>query len=63
MMDNYDLWEAAEKRAYKKVRRRPHCEICDEPIQQDDAVFIGGDWYCDECLHDSRRWIEEEDEE
>lgn len=34
----------------KRLARLPVCKRCGEPIDQDYAVCIGDDWYCDNCL-------------
>lgn len=41
----------------RELERLPKCVNCGEHIQQDDAVNIGGHYYCDECLHAMREWI------
>ena len=54
---DFDRYEAEKEKALKKL---PKCTRCDEHIQQDKAVCIDGDYYCDECLDDMRestgRW-------
>ena len=42
----------------RKLNRLPKCWCCDEPIQQERAVRIGGAWYCDDCLNDFREDVE-----
>lgn len=29
---------------------RPRCSECDEPIQDETAYYINGEWICEECL-------------
>lgn len=48
--DNYDQFEARERRAQQWMESLPVCAHCEQPIQQDDAVYIDGKWYCDDCL-------------
>lgn len=36
----------------------PICCECGEAIQQDTAVKIGSDWYCDECLSSFRKSVD-----
>ena len=36
----------------------PKCDECGCPIQQEDAVHIGNDWFCDDCLYKMRKPIE-----
>lgn len=52
---DFNEWDA-EQTAW--LEQLPVCEECGEPIQQEDAVCINGNWYCDECLYTMRRWIE-----
>lgn len=56
--DNYDIWEAEERRKEHLLERLPECELCGEPIQQEDAVCLCGSWFCDDCLNSNRREIE-----
>ena len=56
--DNYDIWEANERRLEQIIELLPICEECGNPIQQEDAVYIGGAWYCDDCLNENRKDIE-----
>lgn len=41
------------------LRRRPRCICCGEHIQDDSAVQIRGDFYCDNCLDGLRVYIED----
>lgn len=41
--------ESAQERWLESL---PTCECCGQPIQQDTALHIGKDWYCDECVRD-----------
>ena len=41
-----------------ELDKLPKCWNCEEPIQQEDAVCIDGDWICDRCLTEFRRDIE-----
>ena len=56
--DNYDIWEAEESRKEQLLELLPECELCGEPIQQEDAVYICGMWFCDDCLDNNRKEIE-----
>lgn len=44
----------------KALSKFPKCADCGEPITQEDAVFINGEWICDECLDSYRREIDVE---
>lgn len=41
----------------KALMRLPICKICGEHIQQDMAVCIHKDFYCDSCLDELREVI------
>lgn len=58
--DNYDLYEAHEREIARQERHLPICCLCEEPIWQDSAVYLNGEWYCDCCLDDARVYIEED---
>lgn len=45
----------AEQQAW--LKRRPCCVECGEHIQDDSAVCIRGDYYCDDCIEDMRKYI------
>lgn len=60
MMDNYDAWVNHCYRQETYLERLPKCCVCGEPIQQEMAVKIGSDWYCDACLDDFREIVEGE---
>lgn len=55
---DFDRWDRGQA---KLLERLPECCVCGEPIQQDDAVRIGGDWYCDGCIDGMREYINMED--
>lgn len=40
---------------------RPVCAACGEPIQQEDAVYLNGEWYCDDCIRAARTYLPEEE--
>lgn len=50
MMDNYDMWRQHDMEQSRRLERLPVCSYCGEPIQQEDAVCIDGEWFCDDCL-------------
>lgn len=41
----------------KQLKRLPRCAKCGEYIQQDTAVYIDGDWLCDDCVDRFRREV------
>jgi len=55
--DAYDLWEAHDREQCRRLEQLPVCADCDNPIQQEDAVYINGEWLCDDCLSSYRREV------
>lgn len=55
--DNYDLFEEKELKDQEWLDKLPKCICCGEPVQQEMAVCINGDWYCDACLAEHRELI------
>lgn len=47
-------FEKHDAEQQEKLKKLPTCTLCDEPIQQENAVCIKGKWYCDECLEAHR---------
>lgn len=43
-----------------EIRRLPVCRECEKHIQQEKAVRIDGDWYCDDCLAGMREYTTED---
>ena len=54
---DFNAWDMEQTR---QLARLPVCADCGEPIQQEDAIFINGDWLCDDCLDSYRRPITDE---
>ncbi len=59
MPNNYSQWERHEAEQEARLRKRPVCSCCGEPIQEDSVVQIRRDYYCDDCLDDMRVYIED----
>ena len=52
-------FERHDAQKEEELQNLPVCTCCEKPIQQERAVRINGDWYCDECLDDMREDTEE----
>ena len=48
--------------SYRWLMSRPECSICGRHIQEEYAVRINGDWICDSCLKENRRYVEDADD-
>ena len=55
-LDAQNYFEEQER----KLEALPKCFCCEEAIQQEAAVQIDGNLYCDECLENMRYPIERE---
>jgi formylmethanofuran dehydrogenase subunit E len=42
----------------EQLEKLPVCHECGEPIQQEDAVLLDGNYYCDDCLKNMRMTID-----
>lgn len=52
--DALDMFHAEDHRKEQWRESRPKCIRCLDHIQQETAVFLHGQWYCDECLEENR---------
>lgn len=50
--DNFDRFKRHDAELHEELKRLPVCTCCEEPIQQDRAVCINDEWFCNECLRD-----------
>lgn len=48
--DSYDLWEAKDREETQWLERRPKCDYCREPIQEEYMYHINGEFICENCL-------------
>ena len=44
-----DAWEA----------KRPACDYCGEPITAMKALYINGEWICEDCVNDHMEYVED----
>ena len=42
---------------HRRLSRLPKCTECNHHIQQEKAVRIKGNFYCDDCLKDLREMV------
>lgn len=43
---DYDRYDAEQE---KRLENLPVCEYCNEPIQQETAIYYSDVWCCKEC--------------
>lgn len=44
---DFDAYDAEQNRRLAKL---PICADCDEPIQDEFAYYINGEWICERCI-------------
>lgn len=42
----------------RKLDALPKCAICGEPIQDESALYLNGEWICDECVSINTKYID-----
>ena len=57
--DNYDLWESHNRKQEAWLASRPVCSHCKKHIQDEEALHIGDEWLCLECIEDNMELIDE----
>ena len=58
MLEPWQLYDRYDREYAEEIKHLPVCCECGEHIQQEKAVHIAGDWYCDQCLDDHREFTE-----
>lgn len=49
VIDNFALWEMHDREEQEQLDRLPLCECCNQPIQQEQAVYYNDQWFCEDC--------------
>lgn len=44
---DFDKWDAEQNKQFANL---PVCADCDNPIQDDSAYYINGEWICEDCM-------------
>ncbi len=57
--DGYDLFRQRDADQEQWLQRRQKCICCGDYIQEESAVQIRGDYYCDRCLDDMRVYFDD----
>lgn len=52
---DFEKHDAEQEAALESL---PECCDCGHKIQQETAIYINGEWICDECLEQYRRDVE-----
>lgn len=51
---DFDAWDAEQN---KRLEQLPECADCGEPIQDEYAFYIDGEWICESCMDSYRREV------
>lgn len=54
---DFDRWDTEQN---KHLAQLPVCADCDEPIQDESAYYINGEWICESCMDAYRRDVQPE---
>lgn len=57
MQDSLSLWEAHDAEQERQLARMPQCADCDNPIQEEEAYYINGEWICERCMDSYKREV------
>ena len=52
MLDNYDMFEIYDAQKEKRLKKLPICCKCENPIQDEKAIYYNDQWCCEECETD-----------
>ena len=59
MLDPYDFFEIKEAQDAAWLASRPVCDICGEPIQEDGYYEINGERWCEGCVKEQWKYIDD----
>lgn len=52
---DFALWSDDQE---EKLNKRPCCILCNNHIQDEYGYEIDGEWYCEDCIRDSKKYFE-----
>lgn len=55
--DPYDDFRRHDAERSRRLASLPECVECGEPIQDDEAYYINGEWVCEACVETYRREV------
>lgn len=56
VLDEFNSYDAEQSEALKRL---PVCCVCGEPIQGEMLYEIGDELFCEECIRDCRRYVDD----
>lgn len=55
--DPYEDFKRYDREQHRHLAGLPECIECGEPIQDDQAYYINGEWVCEACVETYRREV------
>lgn len=57
-------WQVRQEEVHQQLidawaARRPTCDYCGEPITAMKALYINGEWMCEDCVEDHMEYVED----
>lgn len=54
-LKDFESWDREQA---KQLAKLPLCNICGEPIQQEKAFKLDGEFICDDCIDNLKEYID-----
>ena len=57
-------WQVRQEEVHQQLidawaSKRPTCDYCGEPITAMRALYINGEWICEDCVNDHMEFVED----
>ncbi len=59
MCDAYNQWKVREREAERWLTKRPICDDCEKPVQDETFYLINGECICPSCMENYKKWTED----
>ena len=57
-LDDFARYDAEREREREEIRSMlPRCADCDNPIEDEEAYYINGEWICEACMESYKREV------
>lgn len=57
--DALDEFERYDREQTEQLKRLPKCSCCGDPIQGEMLYVINGELYCEDCIDDCRKYVDD----
>ena len=51
---DFEAWDREQNRQLENL---PECSDCGEPIQDEEAYYINGEWICESCMEQYKKTV------